>query len=74
MTIEKAKQRVKREGGFEFAGLWEKHHMMAYFSWSDGTLKMRLKQGCPHHYEGGKNKFDRTKVLSWYEQIFILTA
>ena len=74
MTIEQAKQRVQREGGFESAGLWEKHHMMAYFSWSEGLLKTRMKQGCPHHHEGGKNKFDPKKVLGWYEHFFILTA
>ncbi len=72
MTIEQAKQRVNREGGFEAAGLWEKHHMMAYFSWSEGLLKTRIKQGCPHHHEGGKNKFEPKKVLGWYEQCFIL--
>ena len=74
MTIEQAKQRVRREGGFESAGLWEKHHVMAYFSWSEGLLKTRLKQGCPHHKEGGKLKFEPTKVRHWYEQVFILTA
>ncbi|MEI8062414.1 MAG: hypothetical protein WCG97_03940 [bacterium] len=72
MTIEQAKQRVNREGGLAAAGLWETHHMMAHFSWSEGLLKIRIKQGCPHHHEGGKNKFEPKKVLLWYEQVFIL--
>ena len=72
MTIEQAKQRVNREGGLAAAGLWETHHMMAHFSWSEGLLKARIKQGCPHHHEGGKNKFEPKKVLLWYEQVFIL--
>ena len=72
MTIEQAKQRVNREGGLAAAGLWETHHMMAHFSWSEGLLKKRIKQGCPHHHEGGKNKFESKKVLLWYEQVFIL--
>ena len=46
--------------------------MMAHFSWSEGLLKIRIKQGCPHHHEGGKNKFEPKKVLLWYEQVFIL--
>jgi len=72
MTIEQAKQRVNREGGLAAAGLWETHHMMAHFSWSEGLLKIRIKQGCPHHHEGGKNKFEPRKVLLWYKQVFIL--